>query len=62
MAKQLRHARSFYLTVLQDVVAFRLRRELVAHLDAELPHNCLVIDTGGRFALLADLPEVRKAG
>ncbi|MCB0184385.1 MAG: type III-A CRISPR-associated protein Cas10/Csm1 [Caldilineaceae bacterium] len=58
VAKRLR-ARSFYLTALLDVIAFRLCQELVADLDVTLPLNCVVVKSGGRFLLLApNLPGV----
>ena len=62
VAKRLR-ARSFYLSTLQSVIAYRLRLELTADLAeplrVALPSNAVVINTGGRFLLLApNLPEI----
>lgn len=60
VAKRLR-ARSFYLTALQQVIAFRLCTELTADLGVTLPPNCQLLNTGGRFLILApNLPVVHE--
>lgn len=58
VAKRLR-ARSFYISSLVEVTAHRLLHSLVKNF--ELPLPCVIINSGGKFVLLApNLPEVQE--